>query len=101
MIWMLFLFFAILISVVVICIQIRNDRVYKFRMKLLGQISEANLKEIDSHQYDLWSLRFEILELVPYGKMVREFWRPMESFWTSDQYERMMNPAITKELETE
>ena len=101
MIWLIaVIIFGIMTFLTATCISIRNNQVYKFRMKLLGQISEANLKEIDSHQYDLWSLRFEILELVPYGKMVREFWRPMESFWTPDQYERMTHSAITK-LETE
>lgn len=64
---------------------IRNRRVYKFRSKLLAQVSEAVDDDLKKGRYTNWEWRFDVLGEVEYTTMVYKFWKPLkaESFYSN------------------
>jgi len=72
----------LLCLLVILCcaiILIRNMKVYKYKTKLLEQVSRAADRDIDLHRK--WRWRYDYLDSVSYGKMVKMFWKPLDSFY--------------------
>lgn len=64
----------------------RNQRVYKYRMRVLKLIAEAAKQDIANGRDYKW--RYQMLDSVEYNEMVCKFWKPLDSFY-SDNYEIM------------
>lgn len=72
----LFSIFMILMSVVG---WIRNDHVYSYRRKVIAKIHDERVHAIVEHRAP--TLDYSILDMVDYGKMNRQFWKPLGDFF--------------------
>lgn len=59
---------------------IRNLRVGKYRGKLIQDIHNAGMIDIENGTY-MAAWRYEAFDSVSYNKMVLMFWKPLDSFY--------------------
>ena len=62
----------------------RVDGIYKYRMGLLDQISRASKRDIDLSRK--WKWRYDYLDSVSFGKMLKMFWKPLDSFYKDKSF---------------
>lgn len=67
------------VLVMIIWLGIRNEQVHNFRLQLINTLYAA----------PDWERRAEVLHRVSYDSMMFQFWRPLKSFWTAEEYEIM------------
>lgn len=84
-----FLMFGFLTWVIVL---IRNTQVFKYRQKIIHNISERDLVEIRANGRPLVE-RWQIYNSVSYEKMVFRFWKPLDSFYPSLDVAKQQNHA--------
>lgn len=73
----------------------RINKVSKFRMELISKISDAQNKDIknlmsleDIDSFDV-SKRWSVFDKVSFDSMAWKFWKPLNSFYTTEQLEIM------------
>ena len=59
---------------------IRNYLVYKYRIKMIDEISKLSNQDIDNGNYD-WEWRYVRKDIISYNEMVFKFWKPIKSFF--------------------
>jgi hypothetical protein len=64
----------------------RNERVFRFRGELLAAIHQAIEQDFAHGLYFNWQWRYTAFDAVSYDDMVRQFWRPMESFYPDRRF---------------
>lgn len=63
---------------------IRNQKVFKYKMKLLRQVSYAAKRDINlGHN---WKWRYDYFESVGYNQMMKKFWKPLDSFYRDKSF---------------
>lgn len=79
---------------------IRNNQVHSYRTKLINNIADKNLEDLDKLRviesytelcnalsiYD-WKQRWDEYESVSYDDMVFKFWKPLDSFYKDKGYD--------------
>jgi hypothetical protein len=80
----------------------RNNKVYRWRTRLLERISDAATADINNGIYDFNRLRarYDVLRSMNYTEQVLKFWRPLES-WITPEVERALTPLPRPESATE
>ena len=58
----------------------RNQRVFSYRHRLISRISDV----IDANPTSDWRWRYDEFEEVPYDQMMKQFWKPIRSFYPRD-----------------
>lgn len=65
-------------------IAIRNGVVYRYRNRLIQQVSEAAKADIGRGHYWFW--RYDAYNEVSYDEMVWQFWRKCDSFYPDRRF---------------
>ena len=63
---------------------LRNTRVYKYRIRLIEQVSVCARADIQRGQP--WEWRYEAIEAVNYHEMVWKLWRSFDSFYPNKSF---------------
>lgn len=79
---MTFFIFLALLMLVPVFMLIRNERVYSRRMALLARIHELALQGTG----DDWSDRYKRFHAISYNQMMKQFWRPVDSFFKGEDF---------------
>ena len=64
----------------------RNQHVFDYRSFLLDQVSNCAEKDIAEGRFDDWRWRYDEREAVSYKYMLRQFWRPLDSFYPNKEF---------------
>lgn len=78
-VWLTFMALLVVVSV-------RNVVVSNFRHRLISAISEAQRVDINAGRFETWHDRWRPYETVSYESQVFQFWRPLASFWTPEDW---------------
>lgn len=66
---------------------LRNDQIAVYRMHMIDQVSLCAKRDMLLNRN--WQWRYEIYEAVSYQKMMRQFWKRLDSFYPD---KRFLNP---------
>lgn len=82
------LLIIIVILVVVTCIlMIRNEQVFRYRMRVIDYIHEQNLSDIEAKPFEALTgffHRYELFGQVNYNAMMIRFWKSPASFFPDE-----------------
>lgn len=65
---------------------IRIEQVYKYRSMLISTISEAGRRDIERGDWRNLIKRWNLYDSVSYHRMMREFWKPVDSFYDWNEF---------------
>ena len=74
----------IFIMVAITYFRLRLELVARYRHRLLVYIFAAGCDDIEHDRCPLW--RYDVLDSVSFGKMLYQFWRPLESFYPDTRF---------------
>jgi len=63
---------------------IRNEKTYRYRIRLLDEIHRASIRDIDLGRK--WAWRYDYLNSVSYKEMANKFWKPLDSFYKDKSF---------------
>lgn len=82
--WTVYWIVLAILAILAIYFLLRNHKVYKYRMDLLGRISAKAKEDIDNQRYD-FQWRFDELNKISYEKMLYTIWVPVNKFYDENK----------------
>ena len=70
---------SLLTIIFMLFMAVRNNKVYKERLRVLNIISKLAEKNVNMGKDFAW--RYDEFESIPYNKMFYEFWKPVSSYF--------------------
>lgn len=86
------LVFSILLFALSFTMLVRNMFVYRYRGRLLEEVSDAAKHDIRAGKDYVW--RYEAYSSVGYDTMMWRFWRKLDSFYPDKSF---IDPEVTRE----
>jgi hypothetical protein len=83
MIGVYILHLAFLMACFAVFLFIRNELVYRYRIRLINEISERNHSDISNFDYG-YQWRWREYETVSYEDMLFKFWKSFDSFYSKE-----------------
>lgn len=70
---------SLIVILVSVLLMIRNNQVYKYRMKILDLVFAQAMRDVREGRDPIW--RYDAMRAVSYDRMIWQFWKPLDSFW--------------------